>query len=137
MKGRIPRGRRSSRSRKSRSRTTLNLDLLGQIQSALGWLLPGLVIKRWMLTSGFGLIVSFFGASIWADLRPIYWLIEGIFLLIGMITKYLPSSITGPLVFFIGIFLLLWGQSRSFKSIQKAVAPSKDDVLIDVLRAKS
>ena len=54
-----------------------------------------------------------------------------------MITKILPSSVTGPIVFFIGIALLILGQSRSFKSIQKAVAPEKDDVLIDALRAQS
>ncbi len=137
MKGKIPIGRKSPKLRKSSSITALKFDLLGHIQRALGWLLPGLVIKRWMLTSCFGLILSLFGASIWADLRPIYWVIEAIFLLIGMITKYLPSSISGPVVFFIGISLLIWGQRKSFKSIQHAVAPSKDDVLIDVLRAKS
>ncbi len=108
-----------------------------RIERALGWLLPGLVVKRWMLASGFGLIIALFGASIWADLRPIYWVIEIIFFFIGMITKFLPSSITGPIVFSVGIALLIWGQSRSFKSIQKAVAPEKDELLIDALRAQS
>ena len=59
------------------------------------------------------------------------------FLLIGMITKFLPGSITGPIVLLVGISLLILGQSRSFKSIQKAVAPEKDDALIDALLAKS
>ncbi len=137
MKKKAPRRRKSSRWRKQHSRKTRKIDLLGRIQRALAWLLPGLVIKRWMLTSGFGLMLALLGASIWADLRPVYWVIEAIFFLIGLVTKFLPSSITGPIVFCFGIALLIWGQSRSFRSIQEAVAPSKDDVLIDVLRAKS
>ena len=49
----------------------------------------------------------------------------------------LPREITGPLVLLIGSGLLLWGQSRSFGSIQQALAPDKDTVLVDALRAKS
>ena len=37
----------------------------------------------------------------------------------------------------IGSGLLLWGQSRSFGSIQQALVPDKDTVLVDALRAKS
>ncbi len=133
----MPKGRRSLRLRKNISSRANRFDFFGRIQRLFGWFLPGLVVKRWVFASGFGLIVSLFGASIWADLRPIYWVIEIIFFFIGIITKYLPSSITGPIVFFVGIALLIWGQRRSFKSIQNAVAPEKDDVLIDVLRAKS
>ncbi|WP_036916788.1 gluconeogenesis factor YvcK family protein [Prochlorococcus sp. MIT 0603] len=129
--------RKSLRWRKKNSRRAGKLSFLWRIQRPLGWLVPGLVVKRWMLTSGFGLIVALFGVTIWADLRPIYWLIEVMFLLIGMITKFLPGSITGPIVLLVGISLLILGQSRSFKSIQKAVAPEKDDVLIDALLAKS
>ncbi len=137
MKEVISRSRRSLGLLKESSKRTRRFDLFGRLQRSLGWLLPGLVVKRWMFASGFGLMVALFGASIWADLRPIYWVIELIFLLIGWITKFLPSTITGPIVLFLGICLLIWGQSRSFKSIQKAVAPEKDDVLIDALLAKS
>ena len=49
----------------------------------------------------------------------------------------LPREITGPLVLLIGIGLLLWGQSRSFGSIQQALAPDKDTVLVDALRARA
>ena len=37
----------------------------------------------------------------------------------------------------LGIGLLLWGQSRSFGSIQRALVPDKDTILVDALRAKS
>ncbi len=113
------------------------IDFIGICKRAFRWLLPGLVVKRWVVTSGFGLIVALLGASIWADLRPIYWAMEGLFWLVGSLTTFLPRSVTGPLVFFIGIALLLWGQNRSFKSVQRAVAPDKDAFLVDALRAKS
>ncbi len=90
-----------------------------------------------MFTAGIGFIVALLGAAIWADLRPVYWAVEGLFLFLESITNFLPRSVTGPLVFFIGIGLLLWGQGRSFDSIQQAVAPDKDAILVDALMVKS
>ncbi len=112
-------------------------DLITRSLRAVRWLLPGLVVKRWMLTSGMGLLMALVGAAIWADLKPIYWSLEILSWLLGAITTVLPRSITGPLVFIVGAGLLLWGQSRSFGSIQQALAPDKDTVLVDALRAKS
>ncbi len=112
-------------------------DLMMRSRRAVRWLLPGLVVKRWMVTSGLGLLLALLGAAIWADLGPIYWSIETLFWLLGAITTFLPRSITGPLVLLIGLGLLLWGQSRSFGSIQQALAPDKDTVLVDALRAQS
>ncbi len=125
--------RRRQQSRKG----THQRDLMVRSRRAVRWLLPGLVVKRWMLTSGLGLLLALLGAAIWADLRPIYWSIETLFWLLGAITTFLPRSITGPLVLLIGAGLLLWGQSRSFGSIQQALAPDKETVLVDALRAKS
>ncbi len=90
-----------------------------------------------MLTSGLGLLMALLGGAIWADLKPIYWTIETLTWLLSAITTVLPRSITGPLVLILGAGLLLWGQSRSFGSIQQALAPDKDTVLVDALRAKS
>ncbi len=81
--------------------------------------------------------MALLGAAIWADLKPIYWTIEILVWILGAITTFLPRSITGPLVLCFGAGLLLWGQSRSFGSIQEALAPDKDTVLVDALRAKS
>ncbi len=112
-------------------------DLLNRSLRAVRWLLPGLVVKRWVVTSGLGLLLALIGAAIWADLRPIYWSIETLFWLLEAITTFLPRSITGPLVLVFGAGLLLWGQSRSFGSIQNALVPDKDTILVDALRAKS
>ncbi len=107
-----------------------------RFKRAIRWLLPGLVVKRWMLTSGLGLLIALIGASIWADLRPIYWVVEILFWVLGFITTFLPKTITGPLVVCIGISLLVWGQSRSFESIKQALGSKKDTFLLDALRAK-
>lgn len=104
---------------------------------AVRWLQPGLVVKRWLLTSGLGLMMALLGGAVWADLKPIYWILEALSDLLGILTTVMPREVTGPLVLIIGMGLVLWGQSRSFGAIQQALAPDKDTVLIDALRAKS
>ena len=126
-----------SKRRASAIRAQRRKDLVTRSQRAVRWLQPGLVVKRWLLTSGLGLMMALLGAAVWADLKPIYWIIETLSWMLSTITTVLPREITGPLVVIIGIGLVLWGQSRSFGSIQQALAPDKDTVLVDALRAKS
>ena len=52
-----------------------NLSFINRIIRILSWLLPGLVIKRWMITSAIGLLTSLLGIAVWTNLRPLYWLI--------------------------------------------------------------
>ena len=111
-------------------------DLMSRSRRAARWLQPGLVVKRWMLTSGLGLLLALLGAAVWADLQPIYWMLESVKWLLQNLTKVLPREITGPLVLLIGGGMVWLGQSRSFGSIQKALAPEKDTVLVDALVAK-
>jgi len=111
-------------------------DLITRSRRAVSWLQPGLVVKRWMLTSGIGLVLALLGAAVWADLQPIYWSLEAIKTLLGHVTKVLPRGITGPLVLLIGGALVWLGQSRSFGTIQQALAPEKDTVLVDALLAQ-
>ncbi len=114
----------------------LFVDFIKRSKRAIRWLLPGLVVKRWVVTSALGLLIALLGGSIWADLRPIYWLVETIFWFLESITNFLPRSFTGPLVFLVGIALLIWGQGRSFESISQALGTKKDTFLVDALRAK-
>jgi uncharacterized cofD-like protein len=111
-------------------------DLVSRSRRAARWLQPGLVVKRWMLTSGVGLLIALLGAAVWADLQPIYWTLEAIKWLLTRVTQVMPRGITGPLVLLIGGGLIWLGQSRSFGSIQKALAPEKDTVLVDALLAQ-
>ena len=113
------------------------LRILNRFLRILSWLLPGLVIKRWMITSGIGVITSLLGIAIWTNLRPLYWLIEIFFWVMNSITSILPVSLLGPIVLLIGILLIGVGQNRSINSIQKALVPQKDTFLVDALRVKS
>ena len=100
------------------------------------WLQPGLVVKRWVVTSGLGLVLALLGAAVWADLQPIYWSLSAIKWLLQEVTEVLPRGVTGPLVLLAGAALVLWGQSRSFGSIQQALAPDKGTALVDALAAQ-
>ena len=70
-----------------------NVVLLNKILRILSWLLPGLVIKRWMLTSAIGFLTSLLGLSIWTNLSPRYWFTEIFFGLLTGLTKILPLSL--------------------------------------------
>jgi uncharacterized cofD-like protein len=111
-------------------------DLMSRSRRAVRWLQPGLVVKRWVLTSGLGLLLALLGAAVWADLQPIYWMLSTIKWLLQEVTQVLPRGVTGPLVLVAGAALVLWGQSRSFGSIQQALAPDKGTLLVDALAAQ-
>ena len=114
-----------------------NLGLINRLVRIFSWLLPGLVIKRWMITSAVGLVTSLLGLVIWTNLRPLYWLIEVFFWIMTGLTSILPVSVLGPLVLIFGILLIGIGQNRSINSIQKALVPEKSTFLVDALRVKS
>ena len=135
MKKRRKRQLKSSNLRKS-FYANLSFQLFSRFKRSIGWILPGLVVKRWMFTSGLGLLIALIGVFIWADLRPIYWIVEMLFWFLGFITSFLPRTISGPIVFLIGIYMLIWGQGRSFDSIKQALGIKQETVLLDALRAK-
>ena len=114
-----------------------NLGFINRAIRILSWLLPGLVIKRWMITSGIGLVTSLLGLAIWTNLRPLYWLIEVFFWIMTGLTSILPVTVLGPIILMIGILLIGIGQNRSINSIQKALVPEKNTFLVDALRVKS
>ena len=100
-----------------------NFRLFKNILRILSWLLPGLVIKRWMFTSAIGFLTSLLGLAIWTNLRPLYWLIEVFFWIMTSLTSVLPVSLLGPSILVLGLLLIGIGQNRSINSIQKALVP--------------
>jgi len=110
-------------------------ELVTRSRRAVQWLQPGLVVKRWVITSGLGLVLALLGAAIWADLKPIYWTITTIETLLRSLAG-IGRGFTGPLVLLLGAGLIVLGQSRSFGSIQRALAPQKDTALVDALLAQ-
>ncbi|MGB5596533.1 MAG: gluconeogenesis factor YvcK family protein [Crocosphaera sp.] len=96
------------------------------------WLSPGLFVKRWLLISSTGLLLTLLGLAIWVKLTPVDRLLELISQLLETITTHVPSYISGPLALLLGLFLLFWGQSRTVGSITDAF-PDEDQELVDRL----
>ena len=74
---------------------------MSRSRRAVRWLQPGLVVKRWVLTSALGLVMALLGAAIWADLKPIYWTITAIETLLRSLAGA-GQGFTGPLVLVVG-----------------------------------
>lgn len=99
------------------------------------WLSPGLSIKRWLLISSIGVILTAVGVAIWARLTPIARLLEFISQLLESIATLIPNYISGPLAVILGLTLIFWGQSRTLGSITEVLQPNNDRQLVDVLIA--
>ncbi|BAQ63471.1 gluconeogenesis factor YvcK family protein [Geminocystis sp. NIES-3709] len=97
------------------------------------WLSPGILVKRWLLTSMIGILMTVLGLAIWTKLTPIYRFLDFVIELLNKITNNIPSYISGPLVLIIGLFLLYWGQTRTLGSITEVLKPNSDEDLIEVL----
>ena len=79
-------------------------ELVDRSRRAVQWLQPGLVVKRWVLTSALGFVLALLGAAIWADLKPIYWTLTTIDDLLRVLAGA-GREFTGPLVLLLGIGL--------------------------------
>ena len=97
------------------------------------WLAPGIFIKRWLLISVLGVLLTSVGLAIWANLTPIFYLIEFTSGILEAIADILPNYISGPIAIALGLFLIFWGQSRTVGSITEVLNPDQDKELIDVL----
>jgi uncharacterized cofD-like protein len=99
------------------------------------WLSPGLFVKRWLLISATGVILTMLGLAIWVKLTPINRLIELLSQLLETFAKIVPSYISGPLALLFGLFLIFWGQSRTVGSITEVLQPEREEELVDLILA--
>lgn len=97
------------------------------------WLSPGLFVKRWLLISATGVILTALGLAIWARLTPISRIIELMAKILETIANFIPNHVSGPLAIFLGLFLVFWGQSRTVSSITEVLKPNNDENLVDVI----
>ncbi|WP_017304189.1 gluconeogenesis factor YvcK family protein [Spirulina subsalsa] len=100
------------------------------------WLAPGILIKRWLLISVTGFVLTVLGIAIWVGLTPIYRLMWFFSEILELIARILPSYISGPVAVVLGVFLLLWGQTRSFGTITEVLNPGSEQRLIDALMTR-
>jgi len=99
------------------------------------WLAPGLSVKRWLLISATGVVLTSLGLAIWIKLTPIFYAIQLIEGVLGTIATIVPNYISGPLVLLGGLLLIFWGQTRTVGSITEVLRSDGDEELIDVLLA--
>ena len=111
---------------KQRKWSTLSQQTPKRVNRWFKWLSPGLFVKRWLLISATGLLLSVLGLAIWVKLTPVNRLLELISQLLETITTHVPSYISGPLALLLGLFLLLWGQSRSPFKLSSFTSRSKN-----------
>jgi len=66
------------------------------------WLSPGILVKRWLLTSIIGILLTVLGIAIWTKLTPIYRFLDFIIDLLNKITNNIPNYFSGPLLLVFG-----------------------------------
>ncbi|NEQ65143.1 MAG: YvcK family protein [Symploca sp. SIO1B1] len=99
------------------------------------WLAPGLLVKRWLLISAAGVLLTSLGLAIWIKLTPIFRLIEFTAGILGKITTIIPNYVSGPMAIIFGLILIFWGQTRTVGSITEVLKPDREQELVDVLMA--
>ncbi|MBO1348666.1 MAG: YvcK family protein [Hormoscilla sp. GUM202] len=97
------------------------------------WLSPGLLVKRWLLLSAGGVLLTSLGLAIWTKQTPIFYLLQLIEKVLGQIAKIVPNYISGPIALICGLLLIFWGQNRTLTSITQVLMPPGDEELVDLL----
>src|SRR4028118_2424077 len=70
------------------------------------WLSPGLLVKRWLLLSAGGVLLTSLGVAIWVKLTPIAWFIQFVGKILEQAATIVPSFISGPIALLSGLFLI-------------------------------
>ncbi len=97
------------------------------------WLAPGLFVKRWLLLSAVGVLLTSLGLSIWTGMTPIFYTLQLLKEFLGWITTIVPNYISGPIIITFGLLFIFWGQNRSLNSITQVLMPEGDEKLVDRL----
>ncbi len=105
----------------------------GRIHQWFKWLSPGLLVKRWLLISASGVVLTSLGLAIWTGMTPIFFFLQLLRNFLTWIAEVIPNYISGPVVIAAGILLILWGQTRSLNSITQVLMPEGNEELVDRL----
>ncbi|XFA72501.1 YvcK family protein [Thermosynechococcaceae cyanobacterium Okahandja] len=97
------------------------------------WLLPGLLVKRWLLISVVGVLLASLGLAISVNLTPIFYTLQFIEKLLQGLARFVPSYVSGPLLLLGGVALIWWGYARTLGSITEVLLPEDDKALVERL----
>jgi uncharacterized cofD-like protein len=92
-------------------------------------------VKRWLLISASGVLLTSLGVAIWAKLTPIFYLLDFTSKVLEQIATFIPSYVSGPIAILFGLVLIFWGQTRTVGSITEVLKPEGNKELVDVLMA--
>jgi len=81
----------------------------------LKWLYPGMKIKRWILTSGSGVLLVAIGSIIW------------------MLKKFPGSKTIGLTIVILGGLIVIYGMKRMIKSFITIFLPQREKELVDIM----
>ncbi|HEY9735101.1 MAG TPA: gluconeogenesis factor YvcK family protein [Trichocoleus sp.] len=104
-----------------------------RINRWVGWLAPGLLVKRWLLLSVAGVLLAAFGILIWLKLTPVFYTVQFLGSLLRFITTIVPNYVSGPLALLTGLLIIFWGQTRTLGVITDVLMPGQEEELLDVL----
>jgi uncharacterized cofD-like protein len=87
-------------------------------QRQASWLLPGLSLKRWLGLSVIGAFFILMGSALWLNLHPITYAIE----FLRWVAPYVPTSVSGPVIFLVGVLYLYFGSRKAYRTVKTAMA---------------
>ncbi|MEB3340515.1 gluconeogenesis factor YvcK family protein [Okeania sp.] len=97
------------------------------------WLAPGLFVKRWLLLSAVGVLLTSLGIGISTGMTPVFYTLQTLKGFLAWITTILPNYISGPIAILSGLLFIFWGQNRSLNNITQVLMPEGNDKLVDLL----
>ena len=99
----------------------------------VGWLIPGLNVKRWLFLIFLGSVLIVLGFMILADIRPIYMTME----LIRKAALVLPSNILAAIFILIGAAIFFKGWKKTTLSIMDMDSSKGNNSLLEKLYRRS
>ena len=104
-----------------------------KVTKDVGWLIPGLNVKRWLFLIFLGSILIVLGFMILADIRPIYMTME----LIRKAALVLPSNILAAIFILIGAAIFFKGWKKTTLSIMDMDSSKGNNSLLEKLYRRS
>lgn len=99
------------------------------VKKEVGWLLPGLEVKRWFLLIFFGSIMIVLGFMVLANVRPIYLTLE----LIRKAALVLPSNFLAAVFILIGSVIFFKGWQKTTLSIMDMNSAKGNESILEKL----
>ena len=110
------------------------MKVLNKILSLFKWLLPGMGVKRWILSLAVGLLLFSVGLMLLtANKTALFFELSIQNILQNSFGLYISSTIVDILVLIIGLLVMWWSACRVFTVIYKTGQPHDDRALVDLM----